>query len=216
MATREGTYWAKAYLERVKQAGREKDTPYDPRLDVQLAVDIGMDDTNVIIASQTIRDDVRLIDEIIDDGRHIGSYAEEIKDRPWGANVTLIILPHDAEVREHTSGRTRREVWEEEFPDAHVLVLPKIGVQEGIDMVRELIPNLIVDPSNCEYIVECFYNFTKEWDDKREKWKNHPAKNEWEHGASGLRYLAQGIERGSLPRGQAEKRSRRRSRGVDV
>lgn len=218
MASKEGNYYAKLYLEHVKQGNREVRDLYDKNLDVQVAVDLGMDDTNVIGVFQTYRDEVRMIDEFVDNGQRISYYTDHLKAQPYAENITLIVLPHDGEVRELTSGKTRTEVFEEEMPDANVVVLPKaadgVAVNEGIEQVRQLIGMLWVDTDRCPYTVECMYNYTKQWNEKLERWRDKPHHDEFSNGADMLRAAAIGIERDSRPR--TDRRRTRRVRGHDV
>lgn len=205
MATKQGTYYAETYLTWVKKLGRERKGLYDPNLEVQVAVDLGMNDTNVLgVFQEYIKDEVRVIHGFEDNGQRISYYTDWMKRQEWIANLTHVILPHDAMVTDLTSGKTRLQVFEEElksYKDAdgnlqplHVTftVLPKADRQEGINAVREMIPNLYVDPEKCPYIVDCLYNYHKEWDEKRERFRDVPCHDEWSNGADMLRYMAAG------------------------
>lgn len=224
MATREGAYYAKLYLRHVINNKRimPQNTLYDPRLDVQLAVDLGMDDTMVLGPFQTHRKETRIIGEFADNGQDIEYYCDWIKEQIWFVNLTRIILPHDGEVTELTSGMTRKEKFEEQLPGIDIIVLPKTGVQEGIQMVRQMVKNLFIDEA-CEYIKKCFINYSKDWDEKREVWRKKPNHDEYSNGADMLRYMAMGAEHKStftLPTkendfGQTSSKSRR-LKGVDV
>lgn len=197
MSNKDGAYYARLYLEWVKKYNREIEGLYDPNLDVTITVDLGMDDTNVLIAHQEYTDGVRIIDEIIDNGKGIRYYTDILKEKPYYDNITRLVLPHDAEVREHTttnedgSGKTRLQAFEEELPHLIIDVLEKFSRQDGIEAVRQMIQRLYIDPK-CQYIISCFFNYTKEFDDKRNRWRNIPLHNEFSNGADAVRYLATG------------------------
>jgi len=197
MSNKDGAYYAKLYLEWVKGFKREIENLYDPNLDVEVAVDLGMDDTNVFIIYQEYTDGVRIIDEIYDNGKGIKYYTDILKEKHYYENVTRIILPPDAEVREHTttnedgSGKTRYQAFETELPHLTIDVLEKLPRQDGIEAVRQLIRILYIDPV-CQYIISCLFNYTKEYDDKRDRWRNIPLHNEFSNGADAIRYLATG------------------------
>lgn len=205
MATKEGAYWAKLYFDYVKKYKRERDNLFDKNLDVELSVDLGMDDTNVLLPFQTyVRDEFRLIDEFCDNGQDIKYYCDWIKEREWFPNLTRVILPHDAEVRELTSGKTRTEVFIEELStdkdgnptNIIVDVLPKTdSINEDIEQVRQVLKNLYID-NKLEYIKYCILNYKKEYDEKREVWRNKPEHNEASNGAAAVRYMAVGATRG--------------------
>lgn len=205
MATRQGTYYAETYLTWVKKLNRERTGLFDPNLEVQVAFDLGMNDTNVLGAFQEyINNEVRIIHGFEDNGQRISYYTDWMKRQEWIANLTHVILPHDAMVKDLTSGKTRLQVFEEELKhykdeDGNLrplqvtfTVLPKGDRQEGINAVREMIPNIYVDPEKCLYIIDCLYNYHKEWDEKRERFRDEPCHDEWSNGADMLRYLAAG------------------------
>lgn len=196
MATKDGSYYAKFYLENIK-GKREKQGLFDKNLDVQVTVDLGMDDTMTLIASQTVwsegAESVRILDEVLDSGQKISYYTDQLKGKPYYRNITRLVLPHDAEVTDLTSGLTRTETFELELSDLKgldVIVLPKDSINEGIEKVRQMLRWLWVDPIACEYVVGCLYNYMKEWDDRRERWRDHPNHDQWSHGADVVRYLA--------------------------
>jgi hypothetical protein len=211
MATKDGTYYAKDYLEHVKGYKREKTDLYDPNLPVQVAIDLGMNDTNVLGMFQVYRDGKRLIDEYDDNGQQIKFYTDLLKKKPYFKNISRIILPHDAEVCELTSGKTRRQVFEEELPGVTVDVLERISTSEGIELVRQMIRELWVDPEHCKYLISCLLNYSKQWDEKRNRWRDEPYHDEYSNGADMLRYMAMGARELTkyVPR-------RRRNSGHDV
>ena len=205
MATKEGAYWAKLYLEWVKGHNREVPNLYDPNLNVELSIDLGMDDTNVLLPFQTYKDQFRLIGEFCDNGQDIKYYCDWIKDQKWFPNLTRIILPHDAEVKELTSGKTRTQVFEEELAtdkngeptNIFIDVLPRTdSINDDIEQVRQALKSLWIQP-DLEYIKFCILNYKKEWDDRRERWRDKPEHNEASNGAAAVRYMVVGGTRGT-------------------
>jgi hypothetical protein len=200
MATKEGTYYARAYMENIVKGKREHavGTLYDKNLEVQFAFDLGMNDTMSGGAAQWYEGFCRIIDEVFDSGQDIKYYVEWMESRPWFPNLTTLILPHDAEVKELTSGLTREERFRELLPDhVDIIVLPKVAVQDGIEMVRQLLEVTWID-KGCEYIKKCLLGYHKEWDEKRDKFRNKPEHDEYSNGADMVRYLAMGLVRANL------------------
>jgi len=222
MATKQGAYYAQLYMEWVKTFGREKPKLYDKNLDVQISVDLGMNDTNVLTVFQVYGDEFRYIDEFYDNGQQIKYYTDWIKTRPWYQNLTHIILPPDAEVRELTSGKTRTEVFEEELSKhddgtpTNILftLLPKSDVNEGIEQVRQVVVNMWIDPGLCPYLISCFINYKKEWDYKREKFRDKPDHDEYSNGADSIRYSAVGAIRGKYQKRPKESSTLNRQRVI--
>ena len=72
-----------------------------------------------------------------------------------------------------------------------MLILGKGSILEDIEAVRRIIPKLSIDTS-CKYLHDCFLNYSKEWDDKLQVWKETPLHDEYSHGADMLRQIAMG------------------------
>jgi hypothetical protein len=202
MATKEGHYYSKLYLQYVVGLNREVDQLYDKNLAVQLAVDLGMNDTNVLIPFQYYTEEFRVFDEFADTGQPIKYYCDWIKRRHWFHNLEHVILPHDAEVRELTSGKTRLQVFEEELAtdldgnptNITFTVLPRTeSVNEDIDKVRTAITKLWI-AKVCTYVKKCLLNYTKEWNEKKEVWRDKPYHDEHSNGADAIRQMVIGVD----------------------
>ncbi|NCB95264.1 MAG: hypothetical protein EOM35_02170 [Negativicutes bacterium] len=212
MATKDGAYYAKTYLNSVKGCKREVSDLYDKNLPVQVAFDLGMNDTNVATIFQKYRKETRIFDEEYDSGQPIKYYCDLLKKKPYFDNISRIILPHDAEVREQTSGKTRKEVFEEELPGITIDVLERSSIYDGIEAVRQMLVNMWIDAVKCPYLVSCFLNYSKEYDEKRNRWREKPKHDEYSNGADSIRYVAIGAEESTL----SKPMPRRRGAGHDV
>ncbi|MNJ26462.1 hypothetical protein D3C77_209460 [compost metagenome] len=105
--------------------------------------------------------------------------------------------PHDIDNREFGSdGKTRRELAREGYEiDGQVYrmtfqVVPKLGVDEGIEQAREILPNCAFDEAKCEEGITALESYRKEWDEKRGCWKDKPLHDWSSHPADGFRYFA--------------------------
>ncbi len=220
MATKNGSYYAKLFFSLVVELKRllPQGKLYDKNLAVQVAVDLGMNDTNVLTAFQTYKEQFRIISEFYDNGQEIEYYVNWMREQPWFDNLTHLILPHDAEVTELTSGLTRKERFEELLPShVEITVLPKQGVSEGIEQVRQIMKLLWIDEA-CEYLQSCFINYRKEWDEKWERFRDKPNHDEYSNGADSIRYMAMGAKRETLykPGSNHTSGRKRRTGGHDV
>ena len=185
-AVRDGAFYDALYKKYIAKQKRVVPDLWDPNLPVEVSVDLGMNDDFVLVYFQTWGTELRIIDEYRNSGEGIDHYVAHMFGKPY--EISMVYLPHDASVRELTSGQSRKD----RFYDLGVrnlVVLPKIPIQTGIEMVRKLIPNMWLD-KQCTYIQECLQNYSKEWDDKLSVWKDKPLHNEYSHGADNLRYLA--------------------------
>lgn len=193
MASKDGTYWASLYYEHVVKQKRLVKSLFDPNLPVQIAVDLGMNDTNVCTVYQYYNKEYRIIDEIYDHGQQISYYTDIFKTRPWFYKLERVDLPHDAEVKELTSGKTRKQVFQEELPGVHIRVLDKFSKREMIEMVRQMLKMLWID-EKCTYLTTCIKNYRKEWDERFERWRNTPYHGEESNGADSLQYMAVAVD----------------------
>ena len=202
MATREGSYYSKLWMQWVVGMRREVEELYDKNLAVQVAIDLGMNDTNVLCCFQYYKEQYRVFDEYADNGQPIKYYCDWLKDREWFDNVEHIILPHDAEVKELTSGETRLEVFERELAknkkgeptNITFTVLPRTeSVNEDIDKVRRALSRLWIT-TRCSYLKSCILGYKKEWNERKEIWRNKPEHNEFSNGADSVRTMVLGVD----------------------
>lgn len=207
-ATKDGAYYAESYVLNVINNNREVDYLYDPNLDVAISVDLGRNDTNVLCVYQTYQDEYRIIDEYLDNNLPVKPYCDWIKAQPWFPNLTLIMLPHDAEVRSMTDNKTRKEVFEEEmsyiineegqrvsYNRVFVDSLEKNDRMDGIDGVRGILPRLWLD-RKCVHIKAALLNYRKDWNEKMQCFRNEPLHDKHSNPADAVRYM---VDAGKVP-----------------
>ena len=197
-AAKDGTYWAKRFVENVVRRGQIKKRAelYDKNLDTYIVIDSGRSDYFVMLFFQVWRGTVRIVHEYYANGEWIGFYvdmAKEIADE-YGYNVVHWYLPHDLGVVDITQheNKSREEVIND-LGVTNTTILEKNNLREGIENVRQFFPNIWL-AEECTYIEQCCLNYTKEWDPLREIWKEEPKKGKWCHGADTVRYMVQTVE----------------------
>ena len=223
-AIRDGAYYAILYQKHVANNNRIKPKLYDNNLTVEVVCDLGMDDFFVMLFFQKWQGYYRIVHEYTNNGEGIKHYVdymkaqdelgEHIDGHPCEEfNISNVYLPWDAKVRELTSGLSRWDrFWE--LGVRNLVLLPKLPISTGIELVRKLIPMLYVDES-CVYIDACLMNYHKEWDEKLQKWKDKPVHDDWSHGADAIRGLAVSREPGVQTIAEkSNKRGKNRDRGV--
>lgn len=196
-ASRDGTYYSAMFIANIVDKGRVIANLYDRNLYVDVFFDLGVSDYAVIGFVQWYRGSYRIIDEYWNNGYGLEHYIDEVESR--GYSVRNYYMPHDIAVRElgsqDMSGRARsrldsmREKFKKDAIASNIRVMPKSSIADGIDLTRRMIPLLSID-SKCTYLIDCFYKYTKEWDDKLRVWKKTPLHNEYSHGADVLRGIA--------------------------
>jgi len=212
-ATKDGSYYSKLYRDYIVKQKRLITPLYDQNLPVSVAMDLGINDTMVIIFYQTYYNmarepELRIIDEYHNEGEGLKHYVDVLQSKPY--RYKDVFVPHDANVRELTTGKTRLAILREYGINAKVL--PKQSIRDGIEVVRKWIPYMYVD-DRLTYIKEMFINYTKEWNERLGVWNSSPLHNEWSHPADAMRYACQ-----SLPKlgDKTNKYNKSKSVGLDL
>ena len=185
-----GAYYGKL-LSDADDAGRVTRVPYDPAYPVHTAWDLGINDSTAIWFAQVFRGGaVNVIDYYESSGVGLDHYADILskKDYTYGDHLA----PHDIEVRELGSGKSR---WETAYTlGIKFRVIPKMKVADGINAARMLIPKCYFDRDNCGEGLEMLRQYRQEWDEKRKSFRDHPRHDYTSHAADAFRYLAVGLE----------------------
>lgn len=179
--------WYQKELRAVKEQGRIAAVPYDPSLPVDTDWDLGMVDSTAIWFSQSTRSgEVRLIDYYEASGESLPHYAQVLQAR--GYTYGEHWAPHDIQIKELSSGRSRLEA-----AAAHginFLVCPKVSVLDGIHAVRLLFPRCYFDTAKTTRGVDCLRHYRKRKNETIDEFTSTPVHDWASHGADAFRYLA--------------------------
>ena len=72
-------------------------------------------------------------------------------------------------------------------------IIPKIGLEDGINASRITIPRCWFDEKKCKEGIKALQNYHRQWDDKSQEFKNKPVHDWSSHPADAFRYLAVGM-----------------------
>lgn len=189
---KDGTYYLRLYNEFLVIRKQIRSGLHDPMLPVHTVLDLGIDknDQFVMLFFQVFAGEARVIHEYYNTGEGLAFYVEYIREtsieRGW--KLGTMVCPHDINVTELGSGKTRKARLQE-LGVEDIYVVPKYGILDGIEGVRKLFPKLYVE-AECTYLLECLRNYSKEWDESHKIWKPKPLHNKYSHGADALRYIA--------------------------
>ena len=187
-----------------RDQGRIGTVPYDPKLPVVTAWDLGIGDSTAITFAQYIGAEVRIIDFYENSGVGLEHYAKVLQDK--GYRYDQHILPHDVRVKELGTGKSRYETLQS-LGVAPITIAPQLGVDDGIQAVRSMLALCWFDAEKCDHLIEALRAYHREYDDQRMTWKGRPSHDWSSHPADSFRYLAVGYrERGSW-KGGALKRN---------
>jgi phage terminase large subunit len=188
-----GAYYSKQ-MEAAEKEGRICQVGYEPKLPVHTAWDIGVKDSTSIVFFQTYGLEVRVIDYYETSGEGLPHYVRELKSKEYVYGTHY--MPHDAKVREWTSGKSRVEV--ARGLGLKVRILPQIEEkQDAIEQVRNILPRCIFNGSKCERLIDALKTYRKEWDDERRVFKDSPLHDWSSNGADAFSYMCWSIPRRS-------------------
>jgi len=192
----EGAYYGRL-IEEAKAQGRVGKVSYNPQVKVNVGFDLGMNDSTSIWFWQQVGQEVHFIDYYENSGEPLSHYAKVLQNKDYVYGDTW--LPHDAKVRELGTGLSRVDV----FRSLGItpLIVPSIGLMDGIEVVRGLLPRCWFDEDKCEYGIKCLEMYHKDYNPKREVYSDRPCHDRWSHGADAMRMSAIAISRGNLGEG---------------
>jgi len=184
----QGAYYADA-LKHVRDEGRIGKVPYERGMAVHTSWDLGVSDATAIWFLQTVGREVRVIDYYEGSGVGLDEYARMLKDKGYVYGTHY--LPHDIQVRELSTGKSRLETLHN-LGLSDVVVVPAHNVNDGINAVRRLLDRCWFDEERCKRGLECLWQYRKDWDDRGKVWRNNPLHDWTSHGADAFRMFAGG------------------------
>ena len=182
----EGSYYA-ALLNKLEPA-RFQEFARDDLCKTYTAWDLGVGDSTAIWVCQVAGQERRLIDFYENHGVGLDSYVRWIRDS--GYTQAEHILPHDVEVRELGTGKSRKEALQD--LGLNITVCPRISVDDGIQAVRRILPNCWFHPKTKQGL-DALRNYRREHDEKRNVFYDKPLHDWSSHAADAFRYLAVGL-----------------------
>jgi hypothetical protein len=184
----EGSYYGAILNELAPERFRE--IVRDDLCKTYAAWDLGMGDSTAIWVAQLAGQEVRLLDYIENHGVGLDWYVRELTNRNWHKAHQL--LPHDVQVRELGTGKSRLEVLRDAGLDC--TVVPRLGVDDGIQMVRRMLPRCWFNMPQVKQGLDCLRNYRREYDEKRAVFYDKPLHDWSSHGSDSFRYLACGMD----------------------
>lgn len=184
-----GAYYNKE-LSRARQEKRITRVPLERTLRVHTVWDLGMDDSTTIGFFQRIGGEIRMIDYYESHGQGLDHYVQvlEKKASDLGYLYGKHFFPHDVQVRELGSGKSRKEVLRS--LGVTVDVVKNLPINDGINAGRLMFSKVWADEDKCAQFIEAISQYRQEWDDKKGRFKNSPLHDWTSHAADMYRYAA--------------------------
>lgn len=150
--------------------------------------DLGMGDSTAIFVAQSAGQEIHIIDYLENHGQGLDYYINWLRDNRYDTAEQL--LPHDIQVRELGTGKSRLEVLEE--AGLNCRVVPKLAIDDGIQAVRRILPRCWFN-TKVKDAVDLLRNYRRTYDEKRDVFYDKPLHDFTSHAADSFRYLAVGL-----------------------
>ena len=192
-------------LQKALEDGRITEVPYDRSMKVDTHWDLGIGDSTAIWFTQSLPGGrVHVIDYYEARNEGLPHYVEILSKR--GYLYGEHNAPHDIDVRELGSGKSRRETaWD---LGINFRVVPKLPVEDGIHAAQLLIERCWFDRDNCKAGLEALRQYHRAYNERLRTFRATPVHDWASHAADAWRYAAIAIPRkrgtGQAPQRHAE------------
>lgn len=197
-------------LEQARTETRITSVPIDPILPVDTDWDLGVGDSTAIWFSQSLRSgEVRLVDYYEASGEGLQHYVQVLQRK--GYTYGQHWAPHDIQVKEFASGRSRLEA--AQSLGLTFQTCPNVPLEDGIHAARMLFPRCWFDGAKCQAGLEALQHYRRDYNSRINEFKATPVHDWASHGSDAFRYLA---VRQQAPRERKAQRSAVQPRGADA
>lgn len=181
-----GAYFAQE-LTAADKAGRITSVPHDPMLKTHTAWDLGIADSMSIWFFQSVGRELRVIDYYEASGYGLDHYVKTLQAKGYlyGSHYG----PHDIQVRELGTGKSRWEV--AKGLGVTFTVVKQMEVADGINAARMTIPRMWFDKQKTATGLDALRQYREKIDEKRQV-SMGPLHDWTSHAADAFRYLCVG------------------------
>jgi hypothetical protein len=180
------------YGEEMREAneeGRICQVDYQPEVPVHTAWDLGYRDDTAIWWYQVIRNEIHVIDYYAVSGANIDELGAVVKSKPYKYGKHY--LPHDARAKTLASGgKSVIEQMAEHLGINNMAIVPDLSVQDGIQAVRQMLPQTWFDEERCFDGLEALRQYQREYDEDKKAFRQTPRHDWTSHPADAMRMLA--------------------------
>ena len=176
-------------LQAIEAAGQVCRVPYDETKRVDTWWDIGMADATSVVFTQTVgNSSVNVIDYFEMRGEGLPFYARMLdqKGYVYGTHNG----PHDLEVREMGTGRSRREIAYD--LGINFRVIAKLPLEDGIHAAKTFIKRCYFDSEATSDLLEKLRLYHRKYDEKNRQFRTSVVHDFTSHAADAFRGLAVG------------------------
>ena len=171
------------------EAGRICRVDYQPEVPVHTAWDLGYRDDTAIWFYQVIRGEIHVIDYFAVSGANIAEIAAVVTGKPYRYGKHC--LPHDAKAKTLAAqGKSIIEQLADYLGINNLTIVPDLSVQDGIQAVRQMLPNTWFHVEHCAEGIEALRQYQREYDEDKKAFRQTPRHDWCSHPADAMRMLA--------------------------
>lgn len=176
-------------LRQADDDGRITRVNYDKYVPVHTAWDLGYRDDTAIWWYQVVRNEIHLIDFFAISGANIEEIAKIVKEKPYIYGKHH--LPHDARAKTlAAAGKSVIEQLASHLGINNMAIVPDLGVQDGIQAVRQMLPQCWFDAERTNDGLEALRQYQREYDEDKKAFRQTPRHDWTSHPADAFRMLA--------------------------
>jgi len=162
---------------------------YDPAIPCHSSWDLGYKDDTAVWFYQVIHGEIHVIDYYSVSGASIEEIAKVILAKPYKYGKHY--LPHDAKAKTlAAAGKSIIEQLAEYLGLNTLAIVPDLGVQDGIQAVRKMLPMCWFDANKCHEGVEALKQYQREYDEDKKAFRVSPRHDFCSHPADAFRMMA--------------------------
>lgn len=183
------------YAEQIEDAynkGRVSEFAYDDNLKVDTFWDLGVDDSTAVWFRQKVGNKSVFIDYYEENNKDLKHYAKVLENK--GYEYDTHFLPHDAQQRSLQTGFSTADMFEDILKNLNISgmveVLPRLGVQDGIQAVRAKFSRYYFDAAKCLEGLKKLEMYHRRYDNKRKVFLKEPVHDANSHSADAMRMEA--------------------------
>lgn len=177
----------------LRKQGRIGKVPIVPGHPVDTFWDLGINDATAIWFTQTVGREIRVINYEEDAGEGLEFYADLL--RAWaeknGCKYGTHYGPHDIEVRELGTGKTRIETAGELGLNFKAVPRPH-RKEDSINAARKMFPYCWFSEEGCQRGIDALSSYHKGWDSKNRVWRIVPVHDWASNGADAFQTFGLG------------------------
>jgi len=186
----QGYYFA-ALMAKARQEKRICNVPPDDYVHKFAVADIGWDDATAVWTFQVVGKEIHLLDYYENSGEPFAHYGRWLQKLSYP--VERIFLPHDAANKNPATGRCYAD-YVRDMGFKTDIIKKAENILVDIEMLRAFFPRLYFDQTRCIDGIKAVENYRKEWNEKKECFRERPFHNWASHGATSLIYAMNAVQ----------------------